>query len=164
FARLAAGIKGESEETTTGVHRLYRLAEQGGLPFPAINVTDSVTKSTFDNRYGIRHSLPDGLNRATDLLIGGNIAGDVAYGAVGEGAAEAARGQPARVIATASDPSCALQATMDGYQVDHRAGVAPQADIVITTAGNTRVVGVEVLQALRPGAIIGNVGHFADGI
>jgi adenosylhomocysteinase len=140
FARLAAGIKGVSEETTTGVNRLYRLAEQGGLPFPAINVNDSVTKSKFDNRYGIRHSLPDGLNRATDVLIGGKIAVVVGYGDVGKGAAEALRGQGARVIVTEIDPICALQATMDGYQVDHLAEVAPQADIVITTTGNTRVV------------------------
>ncbi|HJA61765.1 MULTISPECIES: adenosylhomocysteinase [unclassified Brevibacterium] len=164
FARLAAGIKGVSEETTTGVNRLYRLAEQGGLPFPAINVNDSVTKSKFDNRYGIRHSLPDGLNRATDVLIGGKIAVVVGYGDVGKGAAEALRGQGARVIVTEIDPICALQATMDGYQVDHLAEVAPQADIVITTTGNTRVVGVEVLQTLKPGAIIGNVGHFDDEI
>src|SRR5699024_7262993 len=154
----APGIKGVTEETTTGVNRVDRLAEQGGLPFPAINVNDSVTKSKFDNRYGIRHSLPDGLNRATDVLIGGKIAVVVGYGDVGKGAAEALRGQGARVIVTEIDPICALQATMDGYQVDHLAEVAPQADIVITTTGNTRVVGVEVLQTLKPGAIIGNVG------
>src|SRR5699024_10607190 len=126
---LAAGIKGESEETTTGVTRLYRLAGQGGLRFPAISVNDSETKSKFDNRYGIRHSLPDGLSRATDVLIGGKIAVVVGYGDVGRGAAEALRGQGARVIVTEIDPICALQATMDGYQVDHLAEVAPQADI-----------------------------------
>ena len=164
FARLAAGIKGVSEETTTGVNRLYRLAEQDGLPFPAINVNDSVTKSKFDNRYGIRHSLPDGLNRATDVLIGGKIAVVVGYGDVGKGAAEALRGQGARVIVTEIDPICALQATMDGYQVDHLAEAAPQADIIITTTGNTRVVDVDVLQTLKPGAIVGNVGHFDDEI
>jgi adenosylhomocysteinase len=164
FARLAAEIKGVSEETTTGVNRLYRLAEQGSLPFPAINVNDSVTKSKFDNRYGIRHSLPDGLNRATDVLIGGKIAVVVGYGDVGKGAAEALRGQGARVIIIEIDPICALQATMDGYQVAHLAEVAPQADIIITTTGNTRVVGVDVLQTLKPGAIVGNVGHFDDEI
>ncbi|MGO2036204.1 MAG: adenosylhomocysteinase [Brevibacterium sp.] len=135
FARLAESIRGVSEETTTGVNRLYRLAAEGNLPFPAINVNDSVTKSKFDNRYGIRHSLPDGLNRATDVLIGGEI-----------------------------DPICALQATMDGYQVELLETVAPQADIIITTTGNTRVVGVDVLTSLKPGAIIGNVGHFDDEI
>lgn len=164
FGHMAAGIKGVSEETTTGVNRLYRLAEEGNLPFPAINVNDSVTKSKFDNRYGIRHSLPDGLNRATDVLIGGKIAVVVGYGDVGKGAAEALRGQGARVIVTEIDPICALQATMDGYQVEHLATVAPTADIIITTTGNTRVVGVEVLQSLKPGAIVGNVGHFDDEI
>lgn len=164
FARLAEAIKGVSEETTTGVNRLYRLAAEGALPFPAINVNDSVTKSKFDNRYGIRHSLPDGLNRATDVLIGGKIAVVVGYGDVGKGAAEALRGQGARVIVIEIDPICALQATMDGYQVSHLAEVAPRADILITTTGNTRVVGVETLQALKPGAIVGNIGHFDDEI
>ena len=164
FGRIAAGIKGVSEETTTGVNRLYRLAEEGNLPFPAINVNDSVTKSKFDNRYGIRHSLPDGLNRATDVLIGGKIAVVVGYGDVGKGAAEALRGQGARVIVTEIDPICALQATMDGYQVENLPTVAPTADIIITTTGNTRVVGVEVLTSLKPGAIVGNVGHFDDEI
>ncbi|MGO2185378.1 MAG: adenosylhomocysteinase, partial [Brevibacterium aurantiacum] len=164
FGRIAAGIKGVSEETTTGVNRLYRLAEEGNLPFPAINVNDSVTKSKFDNRYGIRHSLPDGLNRATDVLIGGKIAVVVGYGDVGKGAAEALRGQGARVIVTEIDPICALQATMDGYQVENLPAVAPTADIIITTTGNTRVVGVEVLTSLKPGAIVGNVGHFDDEI
>ena len=117
WTRLAAGIHGVSEETTTGVHRLYQLAEQGKLLFPAINVNDSVTKSKFDNKYGIRHSLPDGLNRATDVLIGGKVAVVCGYGDVGKGAAEALRGQGARVIVTEIDPICALQAAMDGYQV-----------------------------------------------
>ncbi|WP_413335658.1 adenosylhomocysteinase [Brevibacterium sp. GP-SGM9] len=164
FARLAESIRGVSEETTTGVNRLYRLAAEGNLPFPAINVNDSVTKSKFDNRYGIRHSLPDGLNRATDVLIGGKIAVVIGYGDVGKGAAEALRGQGARVIVTEIDPICALQATMDGYQVELLETVAPQADIIITTTGNTRVVGVDVLTSLKPGAIIGNVGHFDDEI
>ncbi|GAA1634272.1 adenosylhomocysteinase [Brevibacterium sanguinis] len=164
FTALAAGIRGVSEETTTGVNRLYRLAEAGELPFPAINVNDSVTKSKFDNRYGIRHSLPDGLNRATDVLIGGKIAVVVGYGDVGKGAAEALRGQGARVVVTEIDPICALQATMDGYQVALLDDVDAEADIVITTTGNTRVVGVETLQRLKPGAIVGNVGHFDDEI
>lgn len=164
FARLAEGIKGVSEETTTGVNRLYRLAAEGALPFPAINVNDAVTKSKFDNRYGIRHSLPDGLNRATDVLIGGKIAVVVGYGDVGKGAAEALRGQGARVIVIEIDPICALQATMDGFQVSRLAEVAPQADILITATGNTGVAGVEVLQALKPGAIVGNIGHFDDEI
>ncbi|MCM1014087.1 MULTISPECIES: adenosylhomocysteinase [unclassified Brevibacterium] len=164
FTALAAGIRGVSEETTTGVNRLYRLAEAGELPFPAINVNDSVTKSKFDNRYGIRHSLPDGLNRATDVLIGGKIAVIVGYGDVGKGAAEALRGQGARVVVTEIDPICALQATMDGYQVALLDDVAAEADIVITTTGNTRVVGVETLQRLKSGAIVGNVGHFDDEI
>ena len=164
FTRLAEGIQGVSEETTTGVNRLYRLAEAGRLPFPAINVNDSVTKSKFDNRYGIRHSLPDGLNRATDVLIGGKIAVVVGYGDVGKGAAEALRGQGARVIVTEIDPICALQATMDGYQVALLPDVAEVADIVITTTGNTRVVDVDVLRSLKPGAIVGNVGHFDDEI
>lgn len=164
FTTLAAAIRGVSEETTTGVNRLYRLAEAGRLPFPAINVNDSVTKSKFDNRYGIRHSLPDGLNRATDVLIGGKVAVVVGYGDVGKGAAEALRGQGARVIVTEIDPICALQAAMDGYQVALLPEVAETADIVITTTGNTRVVDVDVLQRLKPGAIVGNVGHFDDEI
>ena len=123
-----------------------------------------MTKSKFDNRYGIRHSLPDGLNRATDVLIGGKIAVVVGYGDVGKGAAEALRGQGARVIVTEIDPICALQATMDGYQVDHLAEAAPQADIIITTNGKNMVVDVELLQTLKPGAIVGNVGHFDDEI
>src|SRR5699024_5490288 len=157
FPRLAAVIKGVSKETATGANRLYRLAEQRGLPSPAINVNHSETHSKFDNRYGIRHSLPDGRHRAPEEPLGGKTAVVVAYGDVGKGAAEALRGQGARVIVTEIDPICALQATMDGYQVDHLAEVAPQADIVITTTGNTRVVGVEVLQTLKPGAIIGKI-------
>lgn len=164
FTSLAAAIRGVSEETTTGVNRLYRLAEAERLPFPAINVNDSVTKSKFDNRYGIRHSLPDGLNRATDVLIGGKVAVVVGYGDVGKGAAEALRGQGARVIVTEIDPICALQAAMDGYQVALLPEVAETADIIITTTGNTRVVDVDVLRRLKPGAIVGNVGHFDDEI
>src|SRR5665811_1850461 len=133
-------IRGVSEETTTGVHRLYQLAEAGHLLFPAINVNDSVTKSKFDNRYGIRHSLPDGLNRATDVLIGGKVAVVAGYGDVGKGAAEALSGQGARVIVTEIDPICALQAAMDGYQVARLEDVVTEADIFITTTGNIDVV------------------------
>ncbi|WP_460980134.1 adenosylhomocysteinase, partial [Pseudactinotalea suaedae] len=164
WTRVAAGIKGVSEETTTGVNRLVQLAAAGELLFPAINVNDSVTKSKFDNRYGIRHSLPDGLNRATDVLIGGKVAVVCGYGDVGKGAAEALRGQGARVIVTEIDPICALQAAMDGYQVARLDDVAPQADFVITTTGNTRIVGVEHLLRLKNKAVVGNIGHFDDEI
>ncbi|WP_029089640.1 adenosylhomocysteinase [Brevibacterium album] len=164
FGRFAEQLAGVSEETTTGVNRLYRLAEEGRLPFPAINVNDSVTKSKFDNRYGIRHSLPDGLNRATDVLIGGKVALVIGYGDVGKGAAEAMAGQGARVLVSEVDPICALQAAMDGYQVVTTAEAVEQADFVITTTGNTRVLAVEDMQRLKPGAIVGNVGHFDDEI
>ncbi|GAA2086707.1 MULTISPECIES: adenosylhomocysteinase [Brevibacterium] len=164
FSRIAAQLEGVSEETTTGVNRLYRLAEAGNLPFPAVNVNDSVTKSKFDNRYGIRHSLPDGLNRATDVLIGGKVALVIGYGDVGKGATEAMAGQGARVLVSEVDPICALQAVMDGYQVVTTAEAVPEADFVITTTGNTRVLTVEDLQHLKPGAIVGNVGHFDDEI
>ncbi|WP_420112828.1 adenosylhomocysteinase [Pseudactinotalea sp.] len=164
WTRVAAGIKGVSEETTTGVNRLAQLAAAGELLFPAINVNDSVTKSKFDNRYGIRHSLPDGLNRATDVLIGGKVAVVCGYGDVGKGAAEALRGQGARVIVTEIDPICALQAAMDGYQVARLDDVVGQADFVITTTGNTRIVGVEHLLGLKNKAVVGNIGHFDDEI
>lgn len=132
WTRIAAEIKGVTEETTTGVHRLYELAAGGGLLFPAINVNDSVTKSKFDNKYGIRHSLPDGLNRATDVLMGGKVAFVVGYGDVGKGAAEALRGQGARVIVSEVDPICALQAAMDGYQVAKLEDVVGDVDIFVT--------------------------------
>ncbi|MDQ1125229.1 adenosylhomocysteinase [Microbacterium sp. SORGH_AS 505] len=164
FTRLAAGLLGVTEETTTGVHRLYELHADGKLLFPGINVNDSVTKSKFDNKYGIRHSLPDGINRATDVLIGGKVAFVVGYGDVGKGAAEALRGQGARVIVGEVDPICALQAAMDGYQVARLEDVADQVDIVITGTGNTRVVTVDHLLALKHLAIVGNVGHFDDEI
>ncbi len=164
FTRMAAGILGVTEETTTGVHRLYELAAAGTLLFPAINVNDSVTKSKFDNKYGIRHSLPDGINRATDVLIGGKVAYVVGYGDVGKGAAEALRGQGARVIIGEVDPICALQAAMDGYQVARLEDVAGDVDILITGTGNTRVVTVDHLRALKHLAIVGNVGHFDDEI
>jgi adenosylhomocysteinase len=164
WTRRAAGIGGVSEETTTGVHRLAQLAAAGRLLFPAINVNDSVTKSKFDNRYGIRHSLPDGLNRATDVLIGGKVAVVCGYGDVGKGAAEALRGQGARVVVTEIDPICALQAAMDGYQVARLEDVVAEADFVVTATGNTRVVTVEHLLGLRDKAVVGNIGHFDDEI
>ncbi len=164
FARMASELVGVSEETTTGVHRLYELAASGELLFPAINVNDSVTKSKFDNTYGIRHSLPDGLNRATDVLIGGKVAFVVGYGDVGKGAAEALRGQGARVIVSEIDPICALQAAMDGFQVAKLESVIDTIDILITGTGNTRVVRTEHLMGLKHLAIVGNVGHFDDEI
>ncbi|PCC25795.1 adenosylhomocysteinase [Glutamicibacter sp. BW78] len=164
FTRLAAGILGVTEETTTGVHRLYQLAETGELLFPAINVNDSVTKSKFDNKYGIRHSLPDGINRATDVLIGGKVAVVCGYGDVGKGAAEALRGQGARVMVTEIDPICALQAAMDGYQVARLESVIGQGDIFITTTGGTGIIRAEDMAAMKDKAIVGNVGHFDDEI
>jgi len=164
FTRIAEGILGVTEETTTGVHRLYELHAAGQLLFPGINVNDSVTKSKFDNKYGIRHSLPDGINRATDVLMGGKVAFVVGYGDVGKGAAEALRGQGARVIVGEVDPICALQAAMDGFQVARLESVIDQVDILITGTGNARVVTVEHLLALKHLAIVGNVGHFDDEI
>ena len=164
WQRVASGIRGVTEETTTGVHRLYELAAAGELLFPAINVNDSVTKSKFDNRYGIRHSLPDGINRATDVLIGGKVAFVCGYGDVGKGAAEALRGQGARVIVSEIDPINALQAAMDGYQVARLRDVIGEVDILITTTGNKDVVTVGDLLALKHLAIVGNVGHFDNEI
>ena len=164
FTRMAEGLLGVTEETTTGVHRLYELAASDDLLFPAINVNDSVTKSKFDNKYGIRHSLPDGINRATDVLMGGKVAFVCGYGDVGKGAAEALRGQGARVIVSEVDPICALQAAMDGYQVARLADVAGQVDILITGTGNKDVVTVDDLLALKHLAIVGNVGHFDNEI
>jgi len=164
FTRMTEGLLGVTEETTTGVHRLYELAASDDLLFPAINVNDSVTKSKFDNKYGIRHSLPDGINRATDVLMGGKVAFVCGYGDVGKGAAEALRGQGARVIVSEVDPICALQAAMDGYQVARLADVAGQVDILITGTGNKDVVTVDDLLALKHLAIVGNVGHFDNEI
>ncbi|MET0812947.1 MAG: adenosylhomocysteinase [Microbacterium sp.] len=164
FTRMAADIVGVTEETTTGVHRLYELAAAGKLLFPAINVNDSVTKSKFDNTYGIRHSLPDGINRATDVLIGGKTAFVVGYGDVGKGAAEALRGQGARVIVGEVDPICALQAAMDGFEVARLESVLDRIDLLITGTGNTRVVTADHLLGLKHLAIVGNVGHFDDEI
>ena len=164
FTRIAGDLIGVTEETTTGVHRLYDLAASGGLLVPAINVNDSVTKSKFDNVYGIRHSLPDGINRATDVLIGGKVAFVIGYGDVGKGAAEALRGQGARVIVSEIDPICALQAAMDGFQVAKLESVIDRVDILITGTGNTRVVTLDHMLALKHLAIVGNVGHFDDEI
>ncbi|WP_434444107.1 adenosylhomocysteinase [Lentzea sp. E54] len=160
WTNIAEGIRGVTEETTTGVMRLYQLAAAGELLFPAINVNDAVTKSKFDNRYGIRHSLIDGINRGTDVLMGGKVAVVCGYGDVGKGSAESLRGQGARVIVTEIDPICALQAAMDGYQVARLESVLPIADIVITTTGNKDVVTVEHMSQMKHQAILGNVGHF----
>jgi len=164
WQRVAAGIKGVTEETTTGVHRLYELHAAGQLLFPAINVNDSVTKSKFDNKYGIRHSLPDGINRATDVLIGGKVAFVAGYGDVGKGSAEALRGQGARVIVSEIDPINALQAAMDGFQVAKLESVLEIADIFVTTTGNKDVITVEHLQGMKHQAIVANVGHFDNEI
>ncbi len=164
FTRMAAEIKGVTEETTTGVHRLYQFAEQGELLFPAINVNDSVTKSKFDNKYGCRHSLIDGINRATDVLIGGKVAVVCGYGDVGKGCAESLRGQRARVIVTEIDPICALQAAMDGYQVQTLEDVVATADIFVTTTGNRDVITAEHMAQMKHQAIVGNIGHFDNEI
>lgn len=161
---MANSIKGVTEETTTGVHRLYDMMKEGSLLFPAINVNDSVTKSKFDNKYGCRHSLIDGINRATDVLIGGKVAVVCGYGDVGKGCAESLRGQGARVIVTEIDPICALQAAMDGYQVDTLENALPHADIIITATGNKDVVTVDHMKAMKHNAIIGNIGHFDNEI
>ncbi len=164
WTRVAAGIKGVTEETTTGVHRLYQFAERGRLLFPAINVNDSVTKSKFDNKYGCRHSLIDGINRATDVLIGGKLAVVCGYGDVGKGCADSLRGQGARVAVTEIDPICALQAAMDGYQVATLEDVLGSADIFITATGNKDVITVEHMARMKHQAIVGNIGHFDNEI
>ena len=164
FTRMAASIVGVSEETTTGVHRLDQAHARGELLFPAINVNDSVTKSKFDNRYGIRHSLPDGLNRATDVLIGGKVAFVCGYGDVGKGAAEALRGQGARVVVSEVDPICALQAAMDGYEVARVEDYVDRADFFITTTGNKDIIRIEHMAAMKDKAIVANVGHFDNEI
>ncbi|MGW4946747.1 adenosylhomocysteinase [Actinoplanes sp. NPDC004185] len=164
WTRIAAGIKGVTEETTTGVHRLYEMQQQGTLLFPAINVNDSVTKSKFDNKYGCRHSLIDGINRATDVLIGGKVAVVFGYGDVGKGCAESLRGQGARVIVTEVDPICALQAAMDGYQVATVDDVVETADIFITATGCFNVITSEHMARMKHQAIVGNIGHFDNEI
>ncbi|MFC5729593.1 MULTISPECIES: adenosylhomocysteinase [Nocardioides] len=164
WTNIANGIKGVSEETTTGVLRLYDRFKEGSLLFPAINVNDSVTKSKFDNKYGCRHSLIDGINRATDVMIGGKVAVVCGYGDVGKGSAESLRGQGARVIVTEIDPICALQAAMDGYEVKRLESVVETADIFITTTGNFDIIRVEHFEKMKHQAIVGNIGHFDNEI
>ncbi len=164
FEPMARDIVGVSEETTTGVHRLHEMARDGVLLFPAINVNDAVTKSKFDNKYGCRHSLIDGLNRATDNLIGGKVAVVCGYGDVGKGCSESLRGQGARVIVTEIDPICALQAAMDGFQVTTLEEALPIADLVITATGNRDIVTVEHMQSMKHLATLGNIGHFDNEI
>jgi adenosylhomocysteinase len=164
WTAIGQGIKGVTEETTTGVHRLYEMHKAGTLLFPAINVNDSVTKSKFDNKYGCRHSLIDGINRATDVLIGGKVAVVCGYGDVGKGCAESLRGQGARVIVTEIDPICALQAAMDGYQVTTMEDVVATADIFVTTTGNKDVITADHMARMKHQAIVGNIGHFDNEI
>jgi adenosylhomocysteinase len=164
FTRMAAGIMGVTEETTTGVHRLYEFARDGKLLFPAINVNDSVTKSKFDNLYGCRHSLIDGINRGTDVMIGGKVAVICGFGDVGKGCAESLRGQGARVIVTEIDPICALQASMEGYEVRKLSEVVETADIFITATGNKDVITVGDMSRMKHQAIVGNIGHFDNEI
>jgi len=164
WTAMANGIRGVTEETTTGVHRLYEMHKAGTLLFPAINVNDSVTKSKFDNKYGCRHSLIDGINRGTDVLIGGKVAVVCGYGDVGKGCAESLRGQGARVIVTEIDPICALQAAMDGYQVTTVEDVVDQADIFVTCTGNANIIRADHMAAMKHQAIVGNIGHFDNEI
>ena len=164
WTQLASEIRGVTEETTTGVHRLYEMHREGTLLFPAINVNDAVTKSKFDNKYGCRHSLVDGINRATDVLIGGKVAVIFGYGDVGKGCAESLRGQGARVIVTEIDPICALQAAMDGFQVATLDDVVETADIFITTTGNKDIIMATDMAKMKHQAIIGNIGHFDNEI
>ena len=164
WTNIAADIQGVTEETTTGVHRLYQLAETGDLLFPAINVNDSVTKSKFDNLYGCRHSLVDGINRATDVMIGGKVAVICGYGDVGKGCASSLRGQGARVIVTEIDPICALQAAMEGYEVRTLDEVVDTADIFVTATGNKDIITVEHMARMKHNAIVGNIGHFDNEI
>ena len=162
--RIAEGIRGVSEETTTGVHRLYQMAHEGALLFPAINVNDSVTKSKFDNVYGCRHSVVDGINRATDVMIGGKVAVVCGFGEVGKGCAQALRGQGARVVITEIDPICALQATMEGYQVTTLEEFVETADIFVTTTGNKDIITADHMAVMKDKAIVGNIGHFDNEI
>ncbi|SDH76897.1 adenosylhomocysteinase [Nonomuraea jiangxiensis] len=164
WTRIAESIKGVTEETTTGVHRLYEMHKNGQLLFPAINVNDSVTKSKFDNKYGCRHSVIDGLNRATDVLIGGKVAVVCGYGDVGKGCADALRGQGARVIVTEIDPICALQAAMDGFQVTTLDEVVGIADIFVTATGNFNIITAAHMARMKHQAIVSNIGHFDNEI
>jgi adenosylhomocysteinase len=164
WTRVGEGIKGVTEETTTGVHRLYEMVERGELLFPAINVNDSVTKSKFDNLYGCRHSLIDGINRATDVMIGGKVAVVCGFGDVGKGCAESLRGQGARVVVTEIDPICALQAAMQGYEVKRLDDVVATADIFVTTTGNKDIIKAQDMARMKHQAIVGNIGHFDNEI
>jgi adenosylhomocysteinase len=164
WTKVASALRGVSEETTTGVHRLYQMMEAGTLLFPAINVNDSVTKSKFDNIYGCRHSLIDGLNRATDVMIGGKVAVVAGYGEVGKGCAQALRGQGCRVIVAEIDPICALQAAMEGYEVKPVDAVVETADIFVTATGNLNIITVDHMARMKHNAIVGNIGHFDNEI
>jgi len=164
FTRVARDIKGVSEETTTGVHRLYQMMEAGTLLFPAINVNDSVTKSKFDNIYGCRHSVIDGINRATDVMMAGKLAVVCGYGEVGKGCAQALRGQGARVVVTEIDPICALQAAMEGFEVRTLESVLERADIFITATGNKDIITAAHMSRMKHNAIVGNIGHFDNEI
>ena len=164
FVKQRAAIKGVSEETTTGVHRLYQMMEKGHLPFPAINVNDSVTKSKFDNKYGCKESLVDGIRRATDTMMAGKTAIVCGYGDVGKGSAASLRGAGARVMVTEVDPICALQAAMDGYEVVTLDEAAGRADIIITATGNKDVITIDHVRDMKDMAIIGNIGHFDNEI
>ncbi len=164
WRELAKRIRGVSEETTTGVHRLYQMQQAGSLLFPAINVNDSVTKSKFDNIYGCRHSLPDGLMRATDVMLGGKVAVVCGYGEVGKGCAQALRGQGSRVVVTEIDPICALQAAMEGFEVKRLEDVVATADIFVTATGNRDVITAGHMAQMKDKAIVGNIGHFDNEI
>src|SRR5215212_776649 len=164
WTKVGHAIKGVSEETTTGVHRLYEMQKAGTLLFPAINVNDSVTKSKFDNLYGCRHSLVDGLFRATDVMISGKVAVVCGYGDVGKGCCQSLKGQGARVIVTEIDPICALQAAMEGYQVLPLEETLPYADIFVTTTGNYGIINAEHMARMKDKAIVGNIGHFDNEI
>ena len=164
FVKTRAEIQGVSEETTTGVHRLYELVKQGQLPFPAINVNDSVTKSKFDNKYGCKESLVDGIRRATDTMMAGKVAVVMGYGDVGKGSSASLKGAGARVIVTEVDPICALQAAMDGFQVTTLEDVVSTADIFVTTTGNKDVIRIEHMREMKDMAIVGNIGHFDNEI
>jgi adenosylhomocysteinase len=164
FTKTLTSIRGVSEETTTGVHRLYELAKAGKLPFPAINVNDSVTKSKFDNKYGCKESLVDGIRRGTDVMMAGKVAVVAGYGDVGKGSAASLRGAGARVMITEIDPICALQAAMDGFQVVTMETAAPIADIFVTATGNKDVITIDHMRAMKDMAIVGNIGHFDNEI
>ncbi|HIG88080.1 MAG TPA: adenosylhomocysteinase [Planctomycetes bacterium] len=164
WTKIAAGVRGVSEETTTGVHRLYQMVERGELMFPAMNVNDAVTKSKFDNLYGCRHSLVDGICRATDVMLSGKAVVICGYGDVGKGCAQSMRGQGARVIVTEIDPICALQAAMEGYQVTTLESVVSDADVFITTTGNKDVITADHMGRMKHNAIVGNIGHFDNEI